>query len=164
MTKKASVIIILGYSAKSNENILQKRLEKGLLVAKKYNVTRIIVSGKGNTDETESEYMAKWLKQHDFKGQVIQESSSNNTIENFAFTLKILKKINPNDVFIVTSHFHSKRVQTIAEQTMYHYKYSIELSEGSNAQLSKKENIFQTNLERDIKNGTFKKKFLKLLQ
>lgn len=153
------IIIILGYLIVSEDNILQKRLAKGLEVAKKEKVNIIIVSGLGNGDRVEAEYMALWLKKRGYQGKIIQENKSRNTIENLLFCSRILEKINFKKVIIVTSLFHEKRTRMIAEQILRNEKFYLALSSGGSSELLQKEHKFQKSLEKSIESGAFQKKY-----
>lgn len=158
---KNTVIIILGYPIRSKDNILQKRLKKGLNLARRKDISQIIVSGNGRLDEVEADYMKKWLQNHGFNEQVIKESDSRDTIENLVFCSKIIKKRGYNNIIIVTSWFHAKRTRTIAEQVLKGYDFSISLSKGGDQELAKRENKYQNILVKNIKNGNFEKKISK---
>lgn len=158
---KNTVIVILGYPIGSKDNILQKRLKKGLGLARQKNINQIVVSGHGRLDEIEADYMKKWLRNHNFNGQIIKESASRDTIENLVYCSEIIKKRGYNDIIIVTSWFHAKRTRTIAEQVLKGYDFSISQSKGGNQELAKKEKKYQNILIKNIKNGNFKNKVSK---
>lgn len=149
-----TVIIILGYPINSKDNILQKRLKKGLNIAQQQQIKQIIVSGHGRNEEIEADYMAIWLKKHGFTGQIIQETQSRDTIENLVFCAKILPELNIQKVIIVTSWFHAQRTRTIAEQVLTKIPFSLSLSQGGGLDLLKAENKYQSLLTEVIKHKT----------
>ena len=144
---KEPTIIILGYPIKSTDHILQKRLQKGLNLAIRNNISQIIVSGHGRSDEIEAAYMADWLVHHGFKGQIIQEKESRDTIENLVFCAKIIQHLAIQEVIIVTSWFHAKRTRTIAEQVLQNTNFSLSLARGGGQELVTAEKKYQAMLE-----------------
>ncbi|MBO3092985.1 YdcF family protein [Schleiferilactobacillus harbinensis] len=100
------VVIVLGYPVQSQKNILQRRLARALRYATSRHITVIIVSGKGRIGAEESTYMATWLKQHRFTGELIEEDQSRDTVENLLNVKIICKKQGFHSPVVVTSWFH----------------------------------------------------------
>ncbi len=114
--EKYDVLIILGYPIQSKDDILQKRLAKALSYAKQYTIQNLIVSGKGRADEIEADYMAKWLQDHGYKGRIMKETQSRDTIENLLFSNEICKAKNLTKKKIVTSWFHVPRTKLLSSK------------------------------------------------
>lgn len=115
-----SLIVILGEKLPKNgqlNKILQNRLDKALEL---YHDSFIIVSGGRVQKEcihTEAYVMKKYLMDtHNIPSdKIIQESRSQNTIENAKYTLKIIKQKNIqfHKMMVVSSSFHLRRVSNI---------------------------------------------------
>ena len=115
-----NIIVILGEKLPKNghlNKILQNRLDKGKDL---YHDSLIIVSGGRVQKEcihTEAYVMKKYLMD-EYKipsDKIIQESRSQNTIENAKYTLKIIQQRNIqfDKMIVVSSSFHLKRVSNI---------------------------------------------------
>ena len=110
--------VILGYRLNKNNKIhpiLKKRLD---FFIKKYKKgDKVILSGGNPRKNTHSEafIMSKYIKKHlDIKkNHILLENRSLNTQENVLFILKILDKYNINNVWLITSSWHLKRVKTL---------------------------------------------------
>jgi uncharacterized SAM-binding protein YcdF (DUF218 family) len=115
-----NLIVILGEKLPKNghlNKILQNRLDKGKDL---YHDSLIVVSGGRVQKEcihTEAYVMKKYLMD-EYKipsDKIIQESRSQNTIENAKYTLKIIQQRNIqfDKMIVVSSSFHLKRVSNI---------------------------------------------------
>ena len=123
-----SLIVILGDKLPKNghlNKILQNRLDKALNL---YHDSLIIVSGgrvQKQCIHTEAYVMKKYLMDiHNISSnKIIQESRSQNTIENAMYTLKIIQQRNiPFDkIIVVSSSFHLKRVSYIFKYFYHDY-------------------------------------------
>ena len=110
--------VILGFRLNKNNKIhpiLKKRLD---FFIKKYKKgDKVILSGGNPSKNTHTEafIMSKYIKKHlDIKkSHILLESRSLNTQENIFFILKILDKYNINNVSLITSSWHLKRVKTL---------------------------------------------------
>ena len=110
--------VILGFRLNKNNKIhpiLKKRLD---FFIKKYKKgDKVILSGGNPNKNTHSEafIMSKYIKKHlDIKkNHILLENRSLNTQENVLFILKILDKYNINNVSLITSSWHLKRVKTL---------------------------------------------------
>ncbi len=120
--KKVDVVIILGYPIQSKQQILQKRLMKGLTYANKNKIQTIIVSGKGREELNEADYMEKWLQDHQYQGTIIKESHSRDTIENLLFCDVICTNKKLQEKRIVTSWFHYLRSTILCHKLTSHTK------------------------------------------
>lgn len=129
-----SLIIILGEKLPKNgqlNKILQNRLDKALDL---YHDSLIIVSGGRVQKEcihTEAYVMKKYLMDtHNIPSdKIIQESRSQNTIENAKYTLKIIKQKNIqfDKIIVVSSSFHLKRVSNIFKYFYHQYSRRVNL-------------------------------------
>ena len=116
------IIIILGEKLKENGNMslnLINRLDKGVEIYNKYENKLIIVTGgrvQRSTDFSESYQMKKYLinTSNIEKNKIIEETSSNDTIENSKNCLKIINKLeNILEIIIISSEYHIERVSII---------------------------------------------------
>ncbi|EAS06133.2 hypothetical protein TTHERM_00670570 (macronuclear) [Tetrahymena thermophila SB210] len=111
------------------ENIKQSQFEQNV---KTENHSIIVVSGRGKVD-IESQYMENYLiEKHKIqKDRILVEKYSMNTVENFLFSFyelwnrfeksvsSLLAKNKINiELIVITSDFHVKRVQYIAEASL----------------------------------------------
>ena len=120
--KKVDVVIILGYPIQSKGKILQKRLLKGLTYANKNQIQTILVSGKGREELNEADYMEKWLLDHHYRGTIIKEGHSRDTIENLLFCDVICTNKKLQEKRIVTSWFHYLRSTILCHKLTSHAK------------------------------------------
>ena len=123
-----NLIVILGEKLPKDghlNKILQNRLDKGKDL---YHDSLIIVSGGRVQKEcihTEAYVMKKYLmdKYNIPSDKIIQESRSQNTIENAKYTLKIIQQrnIHFDKMIVVSSSFHLKRVSNIFKYFYHEY-------------------------------------------
>lgn len=117
----ADVIIILGHSIK-DDNIpsdwLLERLKSGAgLYNSGYGKKIIVSGGKGRGDNVAvATVMEDWLIKHGVdKEDIIVESKSKNTLENFRYSKKITDEYNFSSVNVVTNDFHMFRSMSIGK-------------------------------------------------
>jgi uncharacterized SAM-binding protein YcdF (DUF218 family) len=109
-----TAIIVLGKSPVANgiNKVLKARLDKAIDIFNKNSI--VIVSGKGKSKITEAEAMQKYLIKHNVpKNKIIQETESMDTLQNALYTQKIIQKLKPLNVIVITSNFHLKRTKFI---------------------------------------------------
>ncbi|HJV47286.1 MAG TPA: YdcF family protein, partial [Bacillota bacterium] len=119
-------VIILGAGLKGVEpsKTLIGRLDTGLNYLRYHpNVPVILSGGRGpGENTTEAEAMAKYLTNRGIdQDQLILESHSRTTAENFAFSKALMNKKNGKElkVLIITSDYHLFRAKQIAKETGY---------------------------------------------
>ncbi|WP_297639357.1 YdcF family protein [uncultured Clostridium sp.] len=115
--------IILGGGLNGDKpgSILEKRLNLGIDYLNLYKNTKVIVSGGQGPDEIvpEAVAMKNYLIEHGIKeNRIIEENKSRTTVQNIAFSKKILKNMGAENekVVIVTDDFHLYRAQLIADE------------------------------------------------
>lgn len=118
-----TAIIIVGYNLNqdsSMNDILIKRLQKGLEAHHRYPNAKIIVTGgKPKLGVTESYRMKQWLVKNGVpSNSVIQEDQSDSTVWGAIDAFKILKVLKPKvkNVILVTSASDIRRTNAIYEQ------------------------------------------------
>ncbi|WP_150468367.1 YdcF family protein [Francisella sp. SYW-9] len=118
-----TVIIINGYnlsSDRSMDDILIKRLQKGLEVHQRYPNAKIIVAGgRPKLGVTESYRMKEWLVKNGVPSNIIiQEDQSKSTVWGAIDSFKILENLKPKikDIILVTSASDIRRTNAIFEQ------------------------------------------------
>lgn len=148
--KREQAIIILGYPVESSDQLLQKRLKLAQKDAVENHIDCIIVSGKGREGLNEAVYMADWLEKNSYKGEIIKEEASWDTIENLRFCNEICNKKHIGSVKIVTSWFHLSRVNLLATRLL-DIPFSLLGAQGGSIELLKEEyeiiQILQKNIE-----------------
>lgn len=71
---------------------------------------KILISGKGRGHRSEAELFSEDFKKMGVPdSDIIKEDQSMNTYENAKYTSRVLKRMAPSDLFLVTSGFHMKR-------------------------------------------------------
>lgn len=96
---------------------LEKRLKSALTYLKKFENSKVIVSGGKGIDEpvSESFVMRKYLINYGIDiDRIIVEDSSTNTFENLKNTKKLLKNI--DEILIITSKYHLFRAKILAKR------------------------------------------------
>ncbi|AYW44728.1 hypothetical protein C7K43_01600 [Tetragenococcus koreensis] len=146
---KEQAIIVLGYPVKSLEHLLQRRLQLAQKDAEKNQINCIIVSGKGREGINEAEYMANWLVENGYEGQIIKERDSWDTIENLRFCNEICIKNHISSVKIITSWFHLSRVNLLADQLL-NVPFSLLGAPGGSVELLKEEYEVIKTLQKEI--------------
>ncbi|WP_158513252.1 YdcF family protein [Francisella uliginis] len=118
-----TVIIINGYNLNqdsSMNDILIKRLQKGLEAHHRYPNAKIIVAGgKPRLGVTESYKMKQWLVKNGVpRDMIIQEDQSNSTVWGAIDTFKILESLKPKikNIILITSSSDIRRTNAIFEQ------------------------------------------------
>ncbi|MED7789167.1 YdcF family protein [Francisella sp. 19X1-34] len=118
-----TVIIINGYNLNPDgtmNDILIKRLQKGLEVHQRYPNAKIIVAGgRPKLGVTESYRMRQWLIKNGVpSSSIIQEDQSSSTVWGAIDSFKILESLKPKvkDIILVTSASDIRRTNSIFEQ------------------------------------------------
>jgi uncharacterized SAM-binding protein YcdF (DUF218 family) len=110
--------VILGYILKKNNKIhpiLKKRLDVFIQLYKKGDNVILCGGNTSNTTHTESYIMSKYIQENINidKKYIIIENKSLDTNENIKFLMKILLKHKINNVTLISSSWHMKRVREI---------------------------------------------------
>lgn len=110
--------IVLGYILKKNNKIhpiLKKRLDLFIKLYKKGDKVILCGGNAAKTIHTEAYMMSKYIqeKTNINKQDIILENKSLDTNENIIFLMKILIKNKINNVTLITSSWHMKRVREI---------------------------------------------------
>ena len=117
--QKADVAMVLGCPVKENKasNVFAGRLDHGIYLYKSGKVTKILIAGgKGNkTRLSEAEAGKNYiLKMGVPEKDILTETSSTTTLENFEFSKPILKDNNLKSVLVVSDPFHMTRAMKMA--------------------------------------------------
>lgn len=133
------IIIILGEKLKENGQMslnLKYRLDKG---AELYNKNNLIIVSGGNVQQSvrfpEAHKMKRYLiKTYGIKtNNIIEERSSQDTIENAKYCLEIINnRKNVSEIIIVSSEFHIKRVEYIFNYYFRNVKFPIHFNSSKN--------------------------------
>jgi uncharacterized SAM-binding protein YcdF (DUF218 family) len=112
--------IILGYILKKNNKIhpiLKKRLDSFIKLYKKGDKVILCGGNTAKTTHTEAYVMSKYIHEKTTinKKDIILENKSLDTNENINFLMKILIKNKINNVTLITSSWHMKRVRKIVK-------------------------------------------------
>ncbi|KRN27899.1 hypothetical protein IV38_GL001738 [Lactobacillus selangorensis] len=116
------VVVILGAALKPNGQptiTLEKRLQKGIVVAQQNNQAYLIVSGGRDPGQkgTEAEAMQAYLLAHQIpQGQIILENQARSTFQNLQFSEKIIQQRQFQRPVVVTSNFHVLRATMMARK------------------------------------------------
>lgn len=118
------VMIVLGCQVKESgpSMLLQDRLDEALAYLNNRPDMTVVVSGGQGADEPVSEAvaMANYLVEHGVEEeQIIQETSSHNTAQNFQYTMEHLKEQNVDlsqGVLVVSNGFHLTRAKMLAQR------------------------------------------------
>src|SRR5699024_5327342 len=86
-------------------------------------ISYIIVSGGNSINHiTEAKAMKLWLLKNNIpQHNIIEESSSKDTVENAIYSMKIVKK-KLNSITLITSDSHMKRAYILFKELDYHNK------------------------------------------
>ena len=143
-------LIVLGSKLLSNGNMPQILINRLKKVCELYNTGKydhIIVSGgqvEKKTIYTEAHEMKRYLiDQRIPVNKIIIEDISKNTTENAKECLKIINKLPPKKLTIITSFFHLKRVQNIFNDYFKHFEIEYIPSENGISGAILKDHIFQ---------------------
>jgi len=109
--------VILGYKLNKNIHpILKKRLDTFIKLYKKGDKV-ILCGGKTSKNKhTEAYMMSKYIRENTDIKDIILENKSLDTNENIHFLMKILIKNSINNVTLITSSWHMKRVKNIVRK------------------------------------------------
>lgn len=118
---KYEIILGGGLNGDKPGSMLKNRLNLGIDYLNLHKNTKVIVSGGQGPDEVvpEAVAMKNYLIEHGIsKDRILEEDKSRTTVQNIAFSKKILESIGAaNDkVIIVTDDFHLYRAQLIADE------------------------------------------------
>lgn len=122
-TDKVDYVVVLGAGlyGETPSPTLHYRLNTALEYIRQYPDVKVVVSGGQGPDEliTEAEAMKRFLLKHGVREeQIIKEDKSTNTMENLAFTRKVIN--DPKEklkILIVTSEFHMFRSKMLARRS-----------------------------------------------
>ena len=122
-------LIVLGNKLLSNGNMHQILINRLKKVCELYKIDKydlVIVSGgqvEKNTIYTEAYQMKRYLiNQRIPENKIIIENISRDTSENAKECFKIINKLTPQKITVVTSFFHIKRVQNIFNDYFKNFK------------------------------------------
>jgi uncharacterized SAM-binding protein YcdF (DUF218 family) len=116
----ADVAMVLGSPVKENKpsRVFASRLDHGIHLYKTGKVTKILIAGgKGNrTRLSEAEAGKNYvLKSGIPEKDILTETSSSTTLENFRLSKQILKDNNLKTVMVVSDPFHMSRAMMMAK-------------------------------------------------
>ena len=138
--REVDCIIVLGAQVKGRKitDSLKRRLDKAVFYLRKFQYTKVIVSGgqgKGE-DITEADAMADYLICSGIdKKRIIREDRSVSTRENLRFSGQYIDPMT-DSIGIVTNGFHMYRAGLIAKQEGYRNIYKIPASSNPVFQLN----------------------------
>jgi uncharacterized SAM-binding protein YcdF (DUF218 family) len=169
------IVIVLGQELSNSEihDELQGRLEVGINLFNQKDIEYIILCG-GNTDiqaeKAESEAMKEFVSNKGIDPEnILIEKYSKGTIGNAYFTRRLLCKKdleNFSDIFVITSCYHTDRVEYIfsqvyGEEFKIHTNYCYDGEIRGNIQKKEEEEResmrLAENFFSDIKKGNYKK-------
>lgn len=118
---KYEIILGGGLNGDKPGTMLKNRLDLGIEYLNLHKNTKVIVSGGQGPDEVvpEAVAMKNYLIEHGInEDRILEENKSRTTVQNIAFSKKILEKEGAKDdkVLIVTDDFHLYRAQLIADE------------------------------------------------
>jgi len=127
--KESDCIIVLGCQVKGTHPspFLQERLKEGIRLYKEGYGKYIIVSGgKGpGEDITEAEAMKKYLLDKGIEeSKIVMEDESKNTMDNLAFSKKVMKNKGFKNAVVVSNNYHLKRVSLMCKRLKMDTSYS----------------------------------------
>lgn len=116
--KGSNAIVTLGYALNpdgSMHDILIKRLEKTLEIAKELPDSLIIVTGGvPQNNKTEGNLMAQWLIEHGVDAKrIYAENYARSTVENALFSRYVLAKHRIKNAVLISSGSHIRRADAI---------------------------------------------------
>lgn len=119
-TAKADAALVLGNRAYLNgapNPCLTGRVDEGVRLAKLGLVQTLVMTGGVDVEDgrIEALTMETHAKQLGFTGQIMLESRSSSTLENFTFSRPILETAGTKSVVIVSEPYHLWRVQKLVE-------------------------------------------------
>lgn len=110
------VLVVLGNMLcddGSMSDILLSRLETAVKLDKEYNFDKIVLTGGAankKTDKTEAEVMESFLLSSGINAnKLILEDKSLTTVQNAKFSAPILKSLNLNEFYLLSSAYHIER-------------------------------------------------------
>jgi uncharacterized SAM-binding protein YcdF (DUF218 family) len=117
-SQKADAALILGNRAYINgapNPCLTGRVDAGVALAQQGLVTILVMSG-GRDDEDgriEAQTMQDWAIRQGFKGEILLESRSESTLENFELSRPILQAAGVKSVIVVSEPYHLWRAEQL---------------------------------------------------
>ena len=116
--KGSNAIVTLGYALNpdgSMHDILIKRLEKTLEIAKELPDALIVVTGGvPQNNKTEGKLMAEWLVQHGVNAKrIYQDNYARSTVENALYSRYVLAKHRIKNAVLISSGSHIRRADAI---------------------------------------------------
>ncbi|MCF7791630.1 MAG: YdcF family protein [Victivallales bacterium] len=124
LDSKNNVIIILGYALAEDGSArpaLVERLKQGLAAYKLNPKSKIIVTGgMPRSGMTESYVMQQWLINKGVnKKRIYMEDQSKDTVGNALFASKIIQKLKPEKIILVTSASHMRRAYSVLQTALF---------------------------------------------
>ncbi len=116
------IVVCLGKRILGREGDLElfSRVKKAVEIWKKYECDYIIFSG-GHTGGDKSEAEAMKSIALDLKvpeDAIILEDKSKNTVENALYVKKIIERMEPDIIYVVTSPYHLPRTKIVFERVL----------------------------------------------
>ena len=129
-TAKADAALVLGNRAYLNgapNPCLTGRVDEGVRLAKLGLVQTLVMTGGVDVEDgrIEALTMETHAKRLGFSGQILLESRSSSTLENFAFSRPILESIHTKSVIIISEPYHLWRVQKLVEAGHLGQNYNV---------------------------------------
>ena len=117
-TKENNAIVTLGYALNPDgtmNEILIKRLEKTLEIAKELpNALIIVTGGVPQNNQTEGKLMSDWLVKNGIRAeQIFQDNYARTTVENALYSRYVLAKHKIKNAIIISSGSHVRRADAI---------------------------------------------------
>lgn len=117
-TQKADAALVLGNRAYINgapNPCLTGRVDEGVKLAQQGLVSTLVMSG-GVDDEDgriEAQTMQDWAISRGFKGEILLESRSESTLENFKLSQPILQAAGVKSLIVVSEPYHMWRAEQL---------------------------------------------------
>lgn len=131
--KPADVIIVLGNRAYWNQKVnpcLSGRVDQGIFLAQQGLASTVLMSGGKDKEDNaiESAVMHDWARQQGFTGSIIQESTSQSTLENLNNSKTILHSLHAQSVIIVSEPYHLWRTQWLVHKSGFDQHFKVQYS------------------------------------
>jgi len=154
-------ILVLGDSTTSSQLTpwVVERVEVACKLHAKQKANTIIVSGRGNQEESEAHMMSKYLiGKGVLPKQIISEDESSNPLEGLLFSANIMHKKKWRRDLIITNKVQKNQIQTLANHVFdeHHYvKIKGVKNKGFNKDQLKKRKLYEKKLTIYLKNNVF---------
>lgn len=132
---KKHIVVVLGHSVTEEGKLVPEqklRLDKGIDIYERNSESKLLMTGGfaphfNKTKIPLSEHMKKYVVESGVpERDVLVEKEAFNTIQNMEFCKKVVDKEGVKEIVIVTSDYHLRRTEMIA-QHIFGDGYSIEL-------------------------------------